>query len=333
MHRHGICAVGNLIADINYPISNWPGCGQLATIEGDRTMTAGGLACSVPIDIARLDRTMPIQVIGFVGEDDEGALIIRELEKYCNIDIRAIQKQGRTSYTLVLNDNQSKERTFFHFPGANALLTDTDINWQAIPAKIFHAGYILLMDGLDRPDDQYGTHMARMLCQAQKEGMITSIDVVSENSRRFQALVSPSLKYTDLCIINEFEASRTTGIQLRDQAGLLAADRVLAALQQLKTMGVSLWAVIHAPEGAYGLDDHDRFHFLRSVKLPAAYIQSTTGAGDAFCAGVLYAAHESYPLAAALQLGTATAARSLGSHDPFSGILPFRETMDILTQY
>jgi arabinose-5-phosphate isomerase len=59
--------------------------------------------------------------------------------------------------------------------------------------------------------------MARLLAEAQKHGIKTSIDVVSEASDRFTRLVPPSLKYTDYCIINEIEAGQTTGIALRDE--------------------------------------------------------------------------------------------------------------------
>ena len=37
--------------------------------------------------------------------------------------------------------------------------------------KIFHLGYLLLLDSLDMPDDEYGTRSARLLAQMREQGM------------------------------------------------------------------------------------------------------------------------------------------------------------------
>lgn len=158
--------------------------------------------------------------------------------------------------------------------------------------------------------------------------MLTSVDIVSEASDRFSKLVPPALKHVDYCIINEYEAGKTTGIPLRDEAGKLNKQLMPDALHALKALGVTRWAAIHVPEGCFGLDEHGSFISLPSLKLPHDFIRSTTGAGDAFCAGVLYGAHEDMPLKEALRLGTAAAAASLGASDANSGVRLLRDSMD-----
>ncbi len=37
--------------------------------------------------------------------------------------------------------------------------------------KIFHLGYLLLLDSLDMPDDEFGTRSARLLAQMRDQGM------------------------------------------------------------------------------------------------------------------------------------------------------------------
>lgn len=37
--------------------------------------------------------------------------------------------------------------------------------------KIFHLGYLLLLDSTDMPDDEYGTRSARLLAQMRDQGM------------------------------------------------------------------------------------------------------------------------------------------------------------------
>lgn len=45
------------------------------------------------------------------------------------------------------------------------------------------------MDGLDAPDAEYGTKAARLLAKVQAAGIRTSVDIVSEQSDRFQGIV------------------------------------------------------------------------------------------------------------------------------------------------
>ncbi len=321
MDRRGICAAGNLIADIMHRIERYPARGELTSIIGRREMTVGGLACNVPLSLAMLDDQLPVFAAGRIGDDAEGRLILSHFAAHGNIDAGGVLiGAGETSYTLVLNDLHSGERTFFTARGAGAQFDVDDVDLDRLPAKIFHAGYVLLLDSLDGEDPEYGTRMASLLAKARGRGMRTSIDVVSESGGRFSRLVPPAMKYADYCIINEYEAQQVTGVPLRDASGGLLAESIPEALRKMKGFGVSSWAVIHCPEGAFGLDESDRFIGLPCLMLPPGYIRGTTGAGDAFCAGVLYGAHEDLPLMDALRLGTAAAACSLGGPDCASAI-------------
>ena len=182
-------------------------------------------------------------------------------------------------------------------------------------------------------DDEYGTKMARLLHNVQQKGIKTSIDVVSETGDRFAKLVTPVLKYTDYCIINELEAQQTTGILLRDENGTLHTENLPLALAKLKELGVSTWAVIHCPELGCGLDEHGKYHKVPSLKLPAGYIKGTVGAGDAFCAGILYAAEMDIPMEEALQLGACTAAASLSEVGASEGVKTVEEVWKLHKLY
>ncbi|NLD51375.1 MAG: carbohydrate kinase family protein [Clostridiales bacterium] len=328
MSRKGICVAGNLIVDVLYPLSNWPRRGELVTILSDKEMAGGGLAFNTPMSLSMLDEKLPITILGNIGPDAEGDQILKYFATRPNINTDGIARQGSTSYTLVLNDMQTMERTFFQYRGANADFDGTTIPWESLNARMFHAGYILLMDGLDAPDEEYGTKMARMLHRAQQEGMKTSVDVVSEASDRFRHIVPPALKYTDYCIINEYEAQQITGVPLKDVEADQFEQNIPKALEALHGFGVREWAVIHCPQGGYGMDAQGQYISLPSLRLPRDYVKGTTGAGDAFCAGVLYGAHEGMMLADAIRLGTASAAGSLGEKDTYSGVQPADQMMD-----
>ncbi len=331
--RKGICCAGNIIVDITYPIETWPKQNELTHITEGITNSTGGSVCNTITDLARLDPQMHLVASGFAGHDAEGDFVMAEMGKYPNIDLSMVKRDGRTSFTAVMSNNQTKERTFFQHAGANAYYGEDDIDWEKLDVNIFHIGYILLLPHLDQPDAEYGTKMARLLHRAQKAGMKTSIDVVSESGDRFCKLVPPALKYTDYCVINELEAQQTTGVTLRDDSGKLHRENMPAALAKLKELGVSTWAVIHCPEVGCGIDEKGTYYEVPSLKLPAGYIQGTVGAGDAFCAGVLYAAEKGLPMNEALKLGACSAAASLSAVSASDGVKTAEEVLKLAELY
>ena len=318
--KNGICVAGNLIVDITYPIERWPRQSELTTITGEKSFSMGGAVCNVIADLAKMDPELPLEALGIIGEDPEGEFILSELGKMKNIGTSLLKKQGTTSYTAVMSDNETKFRTFFQFRGANAGFSEESFNWEDIHADLLHIGYILLLDELDKEDPEYGTKMARLLAHAKERGIKTSIDVVTESGNRFSKLVPPALKYTDYCVINELETQEITGIALRDEKDRLLASHMRPALEKMLELGVGCWAVIHCPEGAWGLTKDGTYAELASLTLPAGYIQGTVGAGDAFCSGVLLGAYEERSIEESIRLGICAAAASLSRQDASSGM-------------
>ncbi len=320
MERTGICAAGNLLADTTFPIDRWPLAGELTTIREGVVRTAGGLVCNVLADLARLDPTLPLYAAGRVGADDDGRFLMRELYQYKCIDVSRVIVDGKTSFTHVMSDQSTMQRTFFHFRGSNAAFSPEDLDLASLPAAFLHIGYILLLDAMDAPDPQYGTRLASVLAHAQALGIRTSIDVVSETGDRFSRLVLPALRYTDDCIINEREAEQITAIPLRDADGALLRQNMPRALAQLLAFGVARRAVIHCPEGGFALEPGGGYVGIDSVPLPDGSIAGTVGAGDAFCAGMLLGAYRGWDLSASLELATAAAACSLFAPGASEGV-------------
>ena len=57
------------------------------------------------------------------------------------------------------------------------------------------------------------------------------------------------------------------------------------------------------------------------------------GAGDAFCAGVLYGAEKGWDLARSIDLGIAAAAASLSDPSATAGMCSAAEAMEMLERY
>ena len=331
--RKGICCAGNMIVDITYPIETWPKQNELTHITEGIQNSTGGSVCNTITDLARLDPSLPLYASGFAGYDAEGEFVLQEMGKYPNINLSMVKRDGRTSFTAVMSNNQTKERTFFQHAGANAYYCEEHIDLDALDVDIFHIGYILLLPALDAEDDEYGTKMARLLHNIQKKGIKTSIDVVSETGDRFARLVTPALKYTNYCIINELEAQQTTGVVLRSADGTLHTENMPAALNKLKELGVADWAVIHCPEIGCGIDEKGEYYAVPSLKLPGGWIKGTVGAGDAFCAGVLYAAEMGWPMPEALKMGACAAAASLNAVSASDGVRSVAEVLKLYDRF
>lgn len=304
--RKGIASAGNWLVDTIKFIATYPAAGNLVTIERIES-GFGGCSHNVLADLARLQADLPLYAGGCVGRDALGDDIMAGIEKLginadgmCRVD-------AATSYTDVMADMGAGTRTFFHHRGANALLGEEHIEAITAPAKIFHLGYLLLLDRMDAPDSEYGIVAARVLDKLQQRGYKTSVDVVSEEGDRFREVILPCLKYMDYFILNEVEAGACYGTSLRDDKGEILLDKVEDAARFLLDNGVRECCVIHFPEGGYALKADGEGHYEPSLRIPASEIISSVGAGDAFCATMLYALHEELPLQKSLRMANAAA--------------------------
>ena len=294
----------------------------------------GGAPFNVLVDLAKLGASFPLAGAGLVGKDALGEEILKICEAH-KIDTRSIKVSSKasTSYTDVMTESGHGRRTFFHNRGANALWAGDDLDFRKLKCRIFHLGYLLLLDALDGPDKTYGTKAARLLAKAQAAGVKTSVDVVSEDSDRFAKVVTPALKHVDYCILNEIEAGKTTGFKIRQTDGSLDTVALRHAAGALLQHGVKELVVIHFPEGGFARTRKGEDFWQPSLKLPPKYIAGTAGAGDAFCAGVLYGLHEDWDLGKCLLTGVAAAASSLSHPACTDGMKPLAASLALVKKY
>jgi len=330
--RSGILAGGNWIIDHVKIIDGWPAQDTLCNILSS-THGTGGSPYNITIDLAKMGASFPLAAIGLVGQDSDGQIILDDCAKY-RIDATGIQQtdQAPTSYTDVMTIQATGRRTFFHARGANALLDSRHFDFNKTTARLFHLGYLLLLDTLDSPHPKFGTIAAEVLARAQAAGLKTSIDLVSEDSDRFARIVLPALKHVDLCIMNEFEAGRVTGQRIRTDSGLDRAA-LRTAMQQILDAGVREYVIVHFPEGGAVMGRDGQLHEHPSVKLPESYIKGAAGAGDAFAAGILLGWHEGLPVKEWLRYGVCAAAANLADETCTGGMLPLAQVLEIGARY
>jgi sugar/nucleoside kinase (ribokinase family) len=309
--RNGLLAGGNWIIDQVKMIDVYPQAEQLANIR-EQTQGTGGAPYNVLVDLAKLGAPFPLAAAGLVGKDALGESILDHCQSL-KIDVRHLRTtaDAATSYTDVMTEIGHGRRTFFHNRGANMLWDGKDLDFNRVKSRIFHLGYLLLLDELDMADKNFGTKAARLLHEAQAAGIKTSVDVVSEDSNRFNRIVTPALKYTDYCILNEIEAGRTAGFQVRQSDGSLDTVALRHAAGALLQCGVQELVVVHFPEGAFARTRKGDDFWQSSLNVPPKWIAGTAGAGDAFCAGVLFGLHEGWDVQRCLLAGASIAAACL----------------------
>ena len=329
MKREGIALAGNILTDNVKFVGSYPEKGMLATITSE-SLAVGGSVPNSGIDLKRLDKNLRVCAFGKVGNDDKGKYVLNKLKEE-GLETKGVKisNTSPTSYSDVITITGTGERTFFHNRGANAEFCLNDINLDDIDTKMLHCGYLMLLDSFDKYENGT-TQMATLLKQAQEKGIKTSIDVVSESSGNFKKTVSASLPYCDYVIINEVEAGQIAEINPRNEDDTLNDENVKNILKTIMAYGVKEKVIIHCPEKGFCLDKSGNFTAVPSRQLKKGFIKGSVGAGDAFCAGCLYAIYNGYEDEKMLAFSNLVAINCLSKADSISGVTSVDKLEDCL---
>lgn len=315
--RKGIAVAGSVIVDKINEISAYPNAGELTQIRSIQN-AAGGCVPNVALDLKKIDPELTVSAIGKIGNDAEGEFVT-DILKAGGVSTTglAVKPDEKTTFTEVMSV-PGGQRTFFVYPGAGADFGIADMDFDAIHAKILHLGYFLLLQKVDDGDG------LKILQKAKEVGLETSIDLVSENSDRY-SLVLPCLPYTDYLIVNELEAGKLAGIEPTE-------ENLESICRKLMDLGVQKKIIIHMPERSVCLSK-EGYSSLGSYILPEGYIQGTTGAGDAFCAGALIGIYNGWEDLQIMEFASACAVMALSSPDATSGMKTGEEIKEYCKQF
>ena len=315
--RNGIAVAGSVIVDKINEISAYPNAGELTQIRSIQN-AAGGCVPNVALDLKKIDPDLAVGAIGKIGNDAEGEFVT-DILKAGGVSTTglAVKPDEKTTFTEVMSV-PGGQRTFFVYPGAGADFGIADMNLDDIHAKILHLGYFLLLQKVDDGDG------LKILQKAKEVGLETSIDLVSENSDRY-SLVQPCLPYTDYLIVNELEAGKLAGIEPTE-------ENLESICRKLMDLGVQKKVIIHMPERSVCLSEKG-YSSLGSYILPEGYIQGTTGAGDAFCAGALIGIYNGWEDMEIMEFASACAVMALSSPDATSGMKTGEEIKEYCKQF
>jgi len=332
MTREGVVCAGAWCVDRNTVIDHWP---DEETVVKILSMERQG-GCSshnMATALRRLGATFPIEAVGLIGDDEDGRLLAGICDAH-QIDRRklVLRAGAATPATNVMISRATGKRTFFYAAGTHDLQTPDDFDFSGTSARLLHLGMPGVHLLLDAAWQGEASGWLPILRKAKAAGLKTNVELVSIEPERLSAIVQPILPYLDTLIVNDLEAGAVAGIEtVRAGVTNLAACREAGA-QLLQRSNLDLVAV-HFPLGGIVMTRDGRRHEGPSVRVPAAEIKSSNGAGDAFAAGILFGLHQGWPLDRALTLAHAAAAASLRAGSTTGAIAPWQECLDLAERW
>jgi len=328
MHK-GILCIGTTTVDYTKKIDHLPELESLVVID-EMTRSTGGPGLNIAFNLRQLDCDLPVETIVCVAEDSDGEYILQQTAQF-NIRNSRVQrsKTNHTGYADALTLNSNGKRTFLFHAGSNEDLDLASVDLDCFSPRILHLGAPGLHKRADSPSLGEPSQWVEVLKRAKSLGIESNMEMVHLDPARSRELLLPCLPYLTSLIINESEAGALLDVSVKVEGPDVVVDWSLleGMAQALMSRGVSKLAVIHTPAGAVAADSTGKTWRQGSVKVPDTQIRGTTGAGDAFAAGVVYGLHENWGIQNLLRLGAATAAQNIQSHLSSIGVKPFGETL------
>jgi sugar/nucleoside kinase (ribokinase family) len=303
-----VICLGILVADVvGKPVDKWPERGKLDLIDR-MELHAGGCAANTGGALAKIG--IDVGVIGKVGNDGFGDFIVNALGCYgveCSGIVR--DSESATSATMVMVHGDG-ERSFIHYLGANATLSETDVDLGMVKrSRILHVAGSFLMPGID------GEPTARILKDAHAAGVTTALDTAWDSRGKWMSLLHPCLEHVDYFLPSMEEARVLTG---KDQPEEVA--------QVLLDAGVETVGLKMGEQGCYIRNSRVE------ITIPPFAINAidANGAGDAFVAGFLTGLVKGWDLEKTGRFANAVGACCVMALGATTGIRSLEETLEFI---
>ncbi|WP_254767107.1 carbohydrate kinase family protein [Salinilacihabitans rarus] len=265
-----VLTAGHVNWDVTLRVDQLPEPDGEAAIRSQR-QSGGGSAANVAAALAGLD--CESELIGSVGDDDNGLLARRELEATgVSLDGLRIVEDAETAVKYLLVDDEGEVAVLGN-DGVNEAVEPGDVD----PARVRAASHVHLTS--QRPDTA-----ARIARIADEAGIPVSFD---PGRRLAERDYSAALERADVIFATDREVEAMLADEFPDSD---LADRTVVVKRGEDG------AEVHAPGGTYV---HPGFEVA---------VVDTTGAGDAFAAGYIATSIETDDVERALEFANACGA-------------------------
>ena len=262
------------------------------------TVTAAGSNGYATLAFAKLG--LRTGVVCVLADDVWGDVVLQEMVR-AGVDVSHVARQPQTQagigIYLLLFGSKKRPLTYrypTHFPWPNPL-AQADVEYLLSGRHIHCAGYL-------HYHEMWNDDLAQLYRAAQARGLTTSFDpqgILIPYAGAWLEPVREILKYTDLLLVDAYEAARLT-----------LSDEVIAAAFVLQQAGPRIVAIKNGAQGTFVCSREQSFLQPASV-VPEAEIVDTVGAGDTFDAAFVTAYLAGWPLERCARFASAAAASSL----------------------
>jgi sugar/nucleoside kinase (ribokinase family) len=284
-----VTVIGCVQADVVMsPVTELPPAGG-TLLTDQMSIRVGGAGANAALAFA--ETGMGVRLYGVVGDDLLGRWMREQLEPAGLADELLVVADEPSGLTVAL-ESPHRDRTFLTYLGINA-------RWEAemIPGDALESDNLLLCDYFVAPRLQ-GTAAQTLLARAREHGARTFFDTAWDPNN-FQsatrAEVAEVLAYVDVFLPNEAEACALADVAPGD------AGHAARRLQGFS----GGWVVVKL--GARGCLAAGPQGEELTVSAPAVEVADTTGAGDAFNAGLVNALSDGAEWPEALRAATSFA--------------------------
>jgi sugar/nucleoside kinase (ribokinase family) len=285
-----VTIIGGVQVDlVILPVGELPAQGQTLLVE-EVSMRVGGAAANAAFAFA--ETPMTVRLMGCVGDDHLGEWLSGELHEVALGGELHVVPGGATGLTVAF-EAPDRDRTFLTYLGVNS-------GWdlEMIPADAVDSEHLLVCDYFLAPTLR-GEPTQELLAGTRRQGGRTYFDTAWDpggwpDSSRQEVL--SLLAEVDVFLPNEAEACAASGVNDSARHAARALQAVSGGWVVVKLGARGCFAA--GPDGAE-----------LSAPAPAVESSDTTGAGDAFNAGLIAALDEGRNWPAALEAATTLASR------------------------
>lgn len=289
-----IVVIGASFVDIKgFPEDNYVPTGRNV---GRVEYVHGGVARNVVEDIANVE--LRPTYLGIVDDSPMGAAVLQKLKNHkVNVDYVMTRPDGMGTWLVVLDNNGDVAGSISKRPN---MLPLVDLLEEKGDEIFSHADSVVLEVDLDKEIVKHTLDLAKKH-HVKAVGMVSNMSIAVERRdllQRFDCFICNQLE-AGLLFLDDY--SDKTPEELRE---ILSRK---AALANISSMVVTM--------GAQGAVYADRFGDSGICPARKVQVKDTTGAGDAFCAGVTIGLTYGSPLASAVEIGSMLAASVITSSE------------------
>lgn len=286
--------LGAAAVDITIRVKEFPSPDGIVMAE-EKYSSPGGSGGNVAEGIARLG--YPVRFLGVVGDDENGLLLRRSFET-TGVDTHFIRiAKGESTASCFIAVNQKGERLIFSLGGAAIYTKPGELDLASVSdTRVLY------------------------IADAYPEVALAAIQALPAEARIVycpgglmvnlgKTFFEPVLARADVAVFNQVEAKAITGMVDPQEA-----------LNRLAEMGIRIPVITCGAEGALFCENGQHIHI---PAVPVKEVADSTGAGDAFSAGLVAGMVQGFSMADCVHLACEVAAHKIQFQGAREG-LPYR---------